>query len=154
MRRLTVLAVLLALVGAPTADAGLRAYAASHADSLSLRNGTGTAVLYSRSGAVLGSLGRGTLTITDYAWGARTSVRVSGCERKYWVSSRTRVCKGSGISFSILGGAWKATVQGSRVYGSAVMSGSVALKGTSGTYSINHATPRRWPTYWRTFRLG
>lgn len=155
LRRSIVLIGILALAFTPSASASLARYVSEAGDSLSLRRGTGTALLVSRDGAVFGNVGRGRVRIFDVARGRRTKVSFLGCERKRYPRPRTVVCIGRGLQFSALGGAWRVTIVGSRINASAVMAGFVRLSnGTAGTYSIRHGRARRWPVKPTTHYLG
>lgn len=154
MRRPLLLTVLFALALAPGADARLDRFFAEGGDSIALENGRGTAIVVSEEGAVLGTLGRGTLIVVDVRRGPPTDVEVSGCETRRRPNVRTLVCSGRGISFSVVGGAWRAVIRGRGINASAVLSGTVTLQGSAGTYSLRHADERPWPQVARTFRLG
>ncbi len=155
MRRLLVLvATLSCLFAVPaTGHADLRPYVAGKASSLELAGGRGVAVLRSGDGAVLGTLAKGTLVVRDWSEGPDTEIRIWGCERFSWPARRTRACTGKQISFSILAGSWRATIEGSRINASAVLRGSVTLRGTGGTYAIADGPARRWPREAETFYL-
>lgn len=155
MRRLVVLLGLLGVLAlVPSAQAQLGRYIAAGAEPIELEDGRGLAVFRSRDGALLGTLARGRLTVKDSTRGARTSVRVSGCDKRWRPARRTSVCAGRGISFSILDGSWRATVRGAGINASAVVRGSVTLEGTEGTYSIANGEERSWPRQAATFFLG
>ncbi len=159
MRRTAFLILLLALALAPGAQAELvvgsqperTLVGAGH--SLSLEHGRGLAVVRSRDGSILGSVGRGRVRITNVARGERTKVAVSCCERTRRPNRRTIACSGRRLSFSVTGGAWKVVLSGNRVNASAVLLGAVTLRGTRGTFSIANGPERAWPRTARTFRL-
>ena len=155
MRRLFLLTALLALpLAFPlTANADLTPYLAGEATSLELAGGHGAAVLRSRDGALLGTLAKGTLVVHDWSEGPETEIRISGCERFSWPARRTRECTGRRITFSVLAGAWRVSIEGSRINASAVLRGSVTLRGTRGTYAIGNGPDRRWPREAETFYL-
>jgi hypothetical protein len=155
LRRTIILTGILALAIAPSASASLARYAAEAGESLSLTGGTGTALLVSRDGAVFGNVGRGRVTISDGASGARTKVSFWGCERKRYPRPRTVVCIGSGLRFSALDGTWRVRIVGSRINVSAVFAGYVTLwNGTAGTYKIGDGPRRAWPATAKTHYLG
>ena len=155
MRRLVLLTAMLSLPLAfsPAGHADLASYLAGEATALELAGGRGTAILRSRDGAVLGTLAKGTLVVHDWSEGPETEVRISGCERFSRPARRTRECTGRRISFSVLAGAWRASIEGSKINASAVLRGSVTLRGTGGTYAIGNGPARRWPHEPETFYL-
>ena len=155
MRRLIFLSALVAFALAPSAEAGLARHVTESGDSLSLNRGHGTASLVNRDGAVLGSMRRGRVSITDGLLGPRTEVSLSGCERRWRPRPRTVVCTGWELKFSALGGTWRVWLAGRGINASVVMNGSATLdKGTAGTYSIRGGPPRPWPATPKTFYLG
>ncbi len=155
MRPTIVLTAVIALALAPAADAGLARYAAEEGESLSLKRGRGTALIVNRDGAVLGTVRRGRVVITDVQRGAETDVAVSRSERRRYPRRHTVVCAGRYLRFSALGGAWRVRLMGAGINASAVMNGYVTFdNGAAGTYSIRHSDPRPWPATARTFYLG
>jgi hypothetical protein len=124
-------------------------------ESAELLNGYGTAAVTARSGALFGNIRkRGKVRITDFRAGPKTTVGVSGCERKKRVNSRTIVCAGRDLGVGVYGGRWRVTVKGRDIDLSTVLRGKLGLVGTSGTYSLRSGPARDWPTQRRTFRLG
>ena len=155
MRRVLVLTALLALAVAPGADAGLARYVSAGGDPLSLDGGRGTALVVSNDGAILGSVRRGRVAVTDLRGGVATRVSTSGCERKWFPAPRKVVCIGWHLGFSALGGAWRVRLVGRGINASAVIHGSVTLdNGATGTYSIRGERPRPWPASAETYYLG
>jgi hypothetical protein len=162
MRRLFLLTLLLALTLTPAADAvvkrGADDYAADRylvaGDALSLARGRGTAVIRARNGAVLGTLARGRIVITDYQRGPETEVGVSGCEVRKRLGPRTWMCRGVRLGFSVLYGSWRILIRGRGINASARVTGSSTLEGTAGTYSVNGGPRHPWPEEARTFELG
>jgi hypothetical protein len=153
VKRLLVLSLLaLALPGA--AHAQVPRVLAGEGESLSLSNGRGVAIAVARDGAMLGTVTRGRIVISDLPRGDRTSIEVSGCERRRRVTRRTVACTGRDLSFSVIDGRWRATITGTGINASAVLEGAVTIKGTRGTYKLGEAEPRRWPRRARTLQLG
>ena len=156
MLRLTLLTVLLALALTPTAygQVELERALAAGGQSLSLEEGRGFAAVTSRAGAMFARVGRGRIVVTNYVRGPRTERKLWGCNTRKRIGRRTVVCSGRKLSLSIVDGRWRVVLRGTRIDASAVLQGSVTLKGTSGTYSIDGDDPRPWPSDARTFRLG
>lgn len=158
MRRLLFFATLfsLALGVAPGAQAAaridLRQYAAADTSRLSLVNGTGTATIVRRSGAILGSVRKGRVGVTAPR-GERPAVWLSGCDSRWRPSRRTIVCSGRGLHFATRRDL-RVRLRGSGIYVSAVMRGRVTLEGTSGWYSIEGAAQGTWPRISRTWSVG
>jgi hypothetical protein len=153
MRRLALLTSLFALALAPTAgaqDAVARALQ-DGGERVALENGRGIAAFNSRDGALLGSIRRGRVVITDVR--RDSEVSVTGCERTKRVR-RTIVCIGRELTFSIEMGAWRAVLRGVGINASAVLHGTLTLSGTAGRVSIDDGPSRRWPKQPRTYRLG
>jgi hypothetical protein len=148
VKRLLVLSLLaLALPGA--AHAQVPRVLAGEGESLSLSNGRGVAIAVAH-----GTVTRGRIVISDLPRGDRTSIEVSGCERRRRVTRRTVACTGRDLSFSVIDGRWRATITGTGINASAVLEGAVTIKGTRGTYKLGEAEPRRWPRRARTLQLG
>ncbi len=152
MRRLVLISVLL-LALAPTADAQL-SRGLLGTDGVQLEDGRGFATVVSREGAILGSVGRGRVTIRDFPRGERTSIQVWGCERRRRLGPRTRLCIGRDIRFVVSYGAWRVAMKGRDIDASAVVDGTLTLRGTAGTFSLEGDDPRRWPRSAETFELG
>ena len=123
-------------------------------DGMQLEDGRGFATVVSREGAILGSVGRGRITIRDLPRGERTSIQVSGCERRRRLDRRTRVCVGRELRFVVRYGAWRVTMRGRNIDASAVVEGTLALQGTAGTFSLDGGEARRWPRSVESFDLG
>lgn len=152
MRRL-VLISLVVLALAPSADAQtLRGPLGT--DGVQLANGRGLATIVSREGAILGSVGRGSVTIRDLPHGERTSVQVWGCEQRRRLNRRTRVCAGRDVRFVVRYGAWRVTMRGRDIDASAVVEGRLTLAGTAGTFSLDGGDSLSWPRSAETFDLG
>ena len=151
MRRLVFICVLV-LAFAPTARAqDFRALAGT--EGVQLMNGRGFATFVSHEGAILGSVGRGSVTIQDFVDGAGTSIQVFGCERRRRPALRTRVCSGRHLRFVVRFGAWRVTMRGRNIDASAVVEGRLTLRGRAGTYSIGGSDRRGWPRSVERFEL-
>lgn len=145
--------LLAALTLVPSAYGQLPRGLALGGDAVSLENGRGVVVVTSRDGAMLGTIARGSVRIHDMPRGHVTSVRVWGCERRRRPARRTVLCVGRGLRFRIEYGTWRATLRGRGIDASAVVEGSLAIKGTRGTLIIEDEE-RRWPRELETFSLG
>jgi hypothetical protein len=149
--------VALALVFATSAAAGVadRGPAGSGA-TLSLVNGKGFAAITSNDGSVFGEMAQGKITLVDYARGTPTTfdARDWGCEKKRRPNRKTVICSGTELTFRVVGGAWFLSLNGRRIYASAVVTGKVLLRGTRGTFSINYRPSRPWPEIAHTYKLG
>ncbi len=157
-RFLIVLSIaVLALASTATASAGVadREPAATGAQ-LSLVGGKGTAVVTSEVGTILGTMKQGTITLVDFARGAKTKydARKWNCTKRKRLDRRTVRCTGKDLWFSIAGGAWMVTLHGRGIAASAVVDGKVKLSGTRGTFSIDGGKSRKWPLVARTFKLS
>ncbi|MDQ3890210.1 MAG: hypothetical protein M3312_06615 [Actinomycetota bacterium] len=153
MRRRFLLTILAALVLAPASHAAsLSRFASADTEWVSLERGTGSAVLQARKGAVFGRIARGRVVITNLPRrGRRPSF--SGCDRRQRLDRRTVLCAGRGLHFSIRGD-WRVAGRGVGVDMSAVIRGTLTVKGSEGTYSIGGGSKHRWPRRARTFRIG
>jgi len=158
MRFLTVSLALASLMIVPSAGAAqLGREPTGNGSKLALYAGHGTAIVKSDDGAILGTIYKGTIIVRDPVRGAHTIVSTSGCKRKR-IDAITFSCAGRNISFSVVDGLWKVTLRGlqlgSRINASAVVTGFVRLKGSSGRFAIDDGRRRAWPRDWRTFVLG
>jgi hypothetical protein len=155
VKRLFVLSLLIA-TAVPTAAQAQdpRVLAGADGESLSLADGRGLAIVTSRDGAMFGNVARGRIVINDLPRGARTTVEVSGCERRRRPNRRIFVCAGSDLGFSVAGGRWRAVISGTGIDASAVLEGALSLKGNRGTYQVGDGRERRWPRRARTLQLG
>jgi hypothetical protein len=120
---------------------------------LSLASGRGTAAVHSRVGSLLGSLRRGRIAVVDRPAGAKTTIRLYGCEERRRPNPQTRVCIGERLRVKALSGAWQVTFKGRGVNASAVVEGRLRLRGRRGTFSIDGIT-HPWPSEFRTYVLG
>lgn len=142
MRKLSLFACSIA---AAVAIGGTAGAAVPNAGMLSVDQGRG-AVMLDLRGSVLGRLGNGTLRVTDHTPRDRFGAIVVG--RKLMseerIGPRTVVYRGQGLSFSMLGGAYRIVVRGSGIAVSAVGRGVVSLDGepkltdeSTGVYSLD-----------------
>ena len=155
MRVSLILIAFAALLVVPSAAAHpLERYVAGSSSSLSLSNGQGVAIVASRDGAILGTVGRGRITLFDGPRGTNTRSRLSGCRTMRRVGRHTRVCTGRNLSFSVVDGTWRLALRGSRINASAVLRGSTRLEGRRGTYRIDDGAKRPWPDDAETLELG
>src|SRR5919109_3548376 len=155
MRRLLTLTVAtaVALAAAPSASAQEIAARTPGAESFSLRNGTGRAVV-SQRGAILGRIAAGRLVVVDIEAGGAPTVIVRGYESREVLDARRTAYRGEGMSFRVFGGTWRARIRGRGIYVSGVVRGWLTLIGTRGTFSIGDGPYRSWPRTLRTFRLA
>ena len=144
---------LLVLAPAANATSALDRYVQGSSSTLSLQRGVGTAIVRSDDGAMLGTMRSGRIVIFDAPRGAVTEMTVSGCTMRR-IEGSTTVCRGQNLSFSIVDGRWRVTLQGRGIHASAVVRGWARLRGTRGTYRIDDGPRRRWPRFARTFTLG
>jgi hypothetical protein len=155
MRRLLILAAVTAAAlasaaAAPAAEVALRT---PGAESFSLRNGTGRAII-SRRGAILGRIAAGRLVVVDVEPGGAPAVIVRGYESREAPDEQTTVYRGEAMSFRIFGGTWRSRIRGRGIYVSGVVRGWLTLVGTRGTFAIGDGPYRPWPSTVRTFRLA
>ena len=138
MRPLLTIALLVAL--ALPATTAARTQGATDG-TLSIQNGRGKITLAVRGG-VIGSLGVGSVTITDPIDGDGTGPIVTGedfppIER----SDTTTTWRGNKVRFRILGGAFRVVVRGRGINLSFIGKGQVTLNGAGtdddGTYAVN-----------------
>jgi len=159
MARRTVLVLFLAcavgLVGVSAAVAAPVVRIVAHspgAQTLSLRRGHGLAIVSIR-GSTLGRLAAGRIRIYKPSW-STARIFVYGSS---WHTRRPggwRVWVGTGMTYRIYGGTWRARIRAWGISLSAAGRGWFALEGNRGTYSKAGAPYRRWPTSLRYFRLG
>lgn len=153
MRRLLLLAFLIGLAAAPTAEARLERAAGPDSASLSLKDGSGEVWLSVR-GTMLGRLERGRLVITDRPGRVETEITVTGDEVSREISEQTTEYLGRGIRFRVFYGAWVVRIEGEGINASVVARGLFSLKGESGTYALDAGPARRWPGELAVFTLG
>src|SRR5437763_2274430 len=141
MRRLVLVLVLFGLLAVP-------AWAVvpdpnSGPGSLSVRNGRADLILQVR-GAVIGRIGKGTLTLTDNDPYDEQVPDVRGQikHRPKPLSDATTVYRGRKIRFRVVSGTYRVHLEGTGIFLSAVGRGWVVLDGDdsyrkTGTYSLN-----------------
>ncbi len=155
MGRIAIVAVC-ALVGlaAPQVALGSPALLAhscgSNCGSLEASKGKGT-LNVNGNGAEWGTVAGGTVKIQDKSHNGHRDWSITiagkGCRTTEDPSNPAiQVCKSSKtISFSA-STVWWLSVNGTAVNASVVASGSFYIKGSSGTYTLNTARPKAWPS--------
>jgi hypothetical protein len=137
MRRLLTFALLVGLV---LPAAALARPNGVNDGSLSVQSGDGKIVIGGRGG-VIGSFGRGSVTISDPIDGDGTGPIVSGDERTRDLSDTTTTWSGKGVRFRIIGGTFRIVVRGRGINLSFVGKGNVTITGAGtlddGSYSVN-----------------
>ncbi len=150
---LALLAAVLAAFAAPAAGAqAIDRYLAA-GGTLSLRDGVGSADVIARGG-ILGQVDRGRVLIRDFPDRGGTDINVWGADWRRAIDSRTTVYGGTGLRFRALGGAWRVRMKGRGIDASAAGRGSVTLRGTRGTFSVDGGSYRDWPDDAIRFRYG
>ena len=138
MRRLLTFALLAVLAWPAAAAARERG---ANDGTLSIKDGRGMVSIQGRGGAI-GSLVRGSVTISDPIDGDGTGPIVTGddfppIER----NDTTTTWRGTGVRFRIIGGTFKIVVRGRGINLSYVGKGNVILNGVGseddGTYAVN-----------------
>jgi len=137
MRRLLTFAMLAALV----LPAAALAYPSGINDgTLSVQNGQGKVIVSARGG-VIGSIVRGSVTISDPVDGDGTGPIVTGDDWSKERNDTTTTWGGTRVRFRLIGGAFKVVVRGRGINLSVVGKGSVTLAGAGtaddGSYSVN-----------------
>jgi hypothetical protein len=138
MRRILLSLTLLVALAMPAASAAR--VRTPNDGTLSVRDARGTITLQGR-GAVIGSIGRGSVTINDPVDGDGTGPIVTGDEWSKERSETTTTWGGTRVRFRIIGGTFKIVVKGRGINLSMVGKGNVTLKGLGtdddGSYSVN-----------------
>ncbi|TML95280.1 MAG: hypothetical protein E6G03_08750 [Actinobacteria bacterium] len=137
MRRLLTFAMLAALV----LPAAALAYPSGINDgTLSVQNGQGKVIVSARGG-VIGSIVRGSVTISDPVDGDGTGPIVTGDDWSKERNDTTTTWGGTRVRFRLIGGAFKVVVRGRGINLSVVGKGNVTLAGAGtaddGSYSVN-----------------
>ena len=155
MRRLLTFAMLAALV----LPAAALAYPSGINDgTLSVQDGQGKIVISARGG-VIGSVVRGSVTISDPVDGDGTGPIVTGddfppVER----NDTTTTWRGTRVRFRIIGGAFRVVVKGRGINLSLVGKGNVTLTGAGtaddGSYSVNGGDYSPIPSFQLVFPLS
>lgn len=152
-RLLVIFTIGLTFAAAPTAEGGVPRTMSADKDLVSLSRGRGVA-RFSGHGVLWGGFARGKMRVTDFPGGADTEVRVYGADRVTVVNAITRVYSGRYIRFSIHTGRWKVGITARGINASAVLRGAMWLGGAAGTYTIEDADERSWPSELTRFGLG
>lgn len=121
-------------------------------NAVELVDGMGTAVVNLR-GAMIGSVVKGKLTITDFPDGAGTDISVQGAETVRDDGDAT-VYTGDDLRFRLFRGRWRIEIVGEGINASAVGVGWLRLFGTSGRYSFAGVPYRPWPAEALAIKLG
>lgn len=153
MRRLLVLVSTMVVALVATASAEAARVGTPGAESLSLRDGVGRAVI-SQRGALLGHLTQGQLIVADLLNGPSPTVIVRGYESRRILKTGATRYRGADLSFRVFGGTWRVRIRGSGIDLSAVVRGSLGLEGVSGTFAIGDSPYRLWPSTMEKFDLG
>src|SRR5439155_4224211 len=155
MRRLLTFAV---LAGLALPAAALARPTGINDGTLSVQSGDGKIVIAGRGG-VIGTLAKGSVTISDPIDGDGTGPIVTGddfppIER----NDTTTTWRGTGVRFRIIGGTFKIVVRGRGINLSYVGKGNVILNGAGtdddGTYAANGAEYSPMPGFPFTFLLS
>jgi hypothetical protein len=152
-RRLVLCTAVLALLLGWASTAGARPLLrADQENGIELADGTGRTTIVLR-GALIGSIGSGTVWVTDLPDRADTDIFVAGDDESYQLDPRTTVYKGDNIRFRVFRGRWRVRIKGTDINLSAVGTGTVGLAGR-GRYSLAGGPYRPWTLDWKTFKLG
>src|SRR5688572_27679860 len=130
MRRFCVIGVLILGLLVLAASAAARTRAPGDG-SLSVQQADGLITISGR-GALLGQFERGKVTIEDPRPGDGRGAVVAGCERLHSANRETKVCSGTDVRFSIIGGFFRVRVTGTDISLSFAGRGNATLVGTSG----------------------
>jgi hypothetical protein len=146
---IALLAVLLtASLASAQPDRSLRAFE----NAVELVDGEGTAILNLR-GALIGSLEKGKVTITNLPDGSGTDISVQGAETTR-TDGNTTVYTGDDLRFRVFRGRWRVEIVGDGIDASAVGFGWLRLFGTAGRYSFAGGSFRAWPEESLSIKLG
>jgi hypothetical protein len=137
MRRLLLFALLAAVV---LPAAALARPTGLNDGTLSVQSGDGKIVIAGRGG-VIGSFGKGSVTISDPVDGDGTGPIVTGDEWSRDKSDTTTTWGGKGVRFRMIGGVFRIVVKGRGINLSFVGKGNVTITGAGtlddGSYSVN-----------------
>jgi hypothetical protein len=157
MRRLltfAVLALALALpVGAAARPLG------PNDGTLSVNDARGVMTIQARPGAVIGTLARGSVTITDPVDGDGTGPIITGDDSPpVEKSETTTMWRGNKVRFRIIGGTFRIVVRGRGINLSFVGKGSAIVNGAGteddGTYAVNGGDYNILPAFALPFALS
>jgi hypothetical protein len=159
MRRLVVFTVLAIALAVPAI--GFAVIVGSDDGTLSIKNGTGKALLQF-NGSAIGRLGHGKIVVTDPVFADGVGFDFWGCDKRDDRTENTTVCSGSNIRFRAIGGRYKIFVKGSGLNLSAVGHGSVSLDGRGddpdvdydGVFSLNDGPYRSLPNAPQSYQLA
>jgi hypothetical protein len=154
MRRLLTFAMLAALV----LPAAALAYPSGINDgTLSVQDGVGKIVISARGG-VIGSVVRGSVTISDPVDGDGTGPIVTGDDWSKDRNDTTTTWGGTRVRFRLIGGAFRVVVRGRGINLSVVGKGNVTLTGAGtaddGSYSVNGSDYSPIPSFLFVFPLS
>ncbi len=175
MRRLLLLSGVLALLAIP-AGASAHWLAGSARDgTLVIRNGYGSVVIaggkeangnpIGADGALIGSIGRGRVTLTDPGEADIGDLKVAGCEhREVSDVGNSVTCTGSKLRYRVIGGRFRLKVSGDNIDMSVVGRGSVTMNGAEidldgnlvyddGQYQLNDQDWKPLPATKKTISL-
>jgi hypothetical protein len=138
MRRLLLLSGLFALLAIPTGASG-RWLGGSTDGTLVVRDGYGTIAIGGRDangnpigaeGALIGSIEKGRVTLTDPGEGDIGDLKVAGCKTKEVSDVGNSVtCSGSKLRYRVVGGRFRLKIVGDKIAMSVVGRGSVTMNG-------------------------
>jgi hypothetical protein len=156
MRRWPFLALLLLATATPAL-----AWPLTDTDgTLSVKRGRGYVGL-NFTGAVIGRIAHGKVTVNDPIDTDGAGVDFWGCEVERPVNDTTTVCRGDDIHFRAIGGKYRLNTRGGGIYVSAVGHGVVRLDGRGdgsdrpdGVYSFNDAAYQSLPDDPQDFELA
>jgi hypothetical protein len=151
VRRLLILAVLAVLALPASSQALDRATATD--GTLSVKDASGTISIVAH-GVLIGQMDKGKVTIDDPNAADGPPAVVTGFEKTQDLSDTASRWSGTDIRFRMIGGFFRVKVIGSGINLSFVGHGSVTLKGTGGSYSVNGGDYQDVPDAATTVSLG
>lgn len=154
MRRSFFLCALLALCLPVFASAEPRA---AEDGTLSVRNATGKVRLLGPArGAVIGRCDSCAFILRDVVDGDGSQPVVNGEEIANDPDDDgiDEAFQGTNVRFRLIGGRYVLRIRGRGIDLSAVGTGTILIKGTDGTFSLNGEEPRPLPAEWRRLRLA
>jgi hypothetical protein len=157
MRRLLTFAMLAVAVAVP-AGAGARP-AGPNDGTLSVKDARGIMTIQARPGGVIGTLAKGSVTITDPVDGDGTGPIITGDDfPPIEKSETTTTWRGNKVRFRIIGGTFRIVVRGRGINLSFVGKGNVILNGAGteddGTYAANGSESNIIPAFALPFALS
>ncbi len=152
-RRLLIpLLVLAFLLGTATVASARPVLRSDQENGIELVDGNGRTTIGLR-GALIGSVGSGTVWVTDLPGKVETDIVVIGDDDSYQLDNQTTVYQGTGLRFRVFRGRWRVRIRGSDINVSAVGTGTVSLAGR-GRYSVAGGPYHYWTDVWKTVKLG